>query len=671
MTQHRKAVAVAALLGGLLTLVGPAGASSEAAVRWTSMSESSTCGLPYIGTPIMSRSGFLSDSERLLGPLGGYFGRTLGAVRNDMVLWTVPMSGGSRVLVNRQALPAFQQVSANLAAAQADGRYYSISSIAAYTQRTIGGERQLSRHALGLSIDINPAQNPYSSDPNRLITNMPAWFIEAWTDAGFCWGGSWESAKDPMHFSWMGPTPGSAGLPLHAPSGVEAPYTAAASYDTAWGDLVSSRPVMLADLGGFGSLDVGTLRAHPEGTVIDVVSARSGFLECSHYRWLSDADVAGSPLVAMGDVDSDSRADLVAIDTNGTLTLSRRIDTFEESTVFSDVPLPPDPVQLTIGDWDGDRRGDLWLLGAGGDILVVSGQDFSTVLSEFTLSFAPTSIALGDRDGDGSVEIYAAVDESVVSILTGDGGEEIDRVELADTDLVALAAADQDGDGRSDISRLDATGSLHVAVGNSSTGRPVDGWWRNPSYQCDDDVIPLTWSGTFYDDDTSVFEADIETVAALGITKGCNPPFRDAYCPGDQITRGQMAAFLVRMLGLPTSAADHFTDDDGSEFQEDINRLAEAGITTGCTTTLFCPDDLVSRGQMAAFLVRGLGLVEGGDGNRFVDDDQSVFERDIELLATAGITRGCNPPANDRYCPEASVTRGEMAAFLGRATQID
>src|SRR5690606_41394018 len=95
-----------------------------------------------------------------------------------------------------------------------------------------------------------------------------------------------------------------------------------------------------------------------------------------------------------------------------------------------------------------------------------------------------------------------------------------------------------------------------------------------------------------------------------------------------------------------------------------------ASITRGCnppTNTLFCPDDFVTRGQMAAFLVRALGLTVDDPGDQFVDDDGHVFESDIERLASAGVTRGCNPPANDRFCPDDFVTRGQMAAFLHRA----
>ncbi len=69
---------------------------------------------------------------------------------------------------------------------------------------------------------------------------------------------------------------------------------------------------------------------------------------------------------------------------------------------------------------------------------------------------------------------------------------------------------------------------------------------------------------------------------------------------------------------------------------------------------------------MAAFLVRALGLTNRGTAD-FVDDNDSIFETDIERLATAGITKGCNPPINDRYCPNDQVTRAQMAAFLVRA----
>ena len=70
---------------------------------------------------------------------------------------------------------------------------------------------------------------------------------------------------------------------------------------------------------------------------------------------------------------------------------------------------------------------------------------------------------------------------------------------------------------------------------------------------------------------------------------------------------------------------------------------------------------------MAAFLVRAIGYVDGGGGNLFIDDDDSIFENDIDKLGTAGVTKGCNPPTNNQFCPNSVVARGQMAAFLHRA----
>lgn len=176
--------------------------------------------------------------------------------------------------------------------------------------------------------------------------------------------------------------------------------------------------------------------------------------------------------------------------------------------------------------------------------------------------------------------------------------------------------------------------------------------------------------GTFTDDDGNVHEGYIEAIAAAGITRGCNPPSNYLYCPGKPVTRGQMAAFLVRALDLPP-AGNAFRDDDDSIFQADINALAASGITRGCdppANTRFCADDLVTRGQMAAFLVRAFGYKGGADA--FDDDQQSIFKDDIDALAAAGITKGCDSPANASYCPDEPIGRDQMASFLGRALKL-
>jgi hypothetical protein len=175
--------------------------------------------------------------------------------------------------------------------------------------------------------------------------------------------------------------------------------------------------------------------------------------------------------------------------------------------------------------------------------------------------------------------------------------------------------------------------------------------------------------GSFIDDDGNVHEGGIEAIAAEGITTGCNPPANNRYCPAQTVTRGQMAAFVTRALHLPMSADDFFADDAGNVFENAINSLATAGITLGCNppaNDLFCPNREMTRGEMAAMLTRAFGYPAAAE-DRFNDDNGHLFEDSIDRLAAAGITLGCNPPANDHYCPDEKVARDQMATFLTRA----
>ncbi len=162
--------------------------------------------------------------------------------------------------------------------------------------------------------------------------------------------------------------------------------------------------------------------------------------------------------------------------------------------------------------------------------------------------------------------------------------------------------------------------------------------------------------------ETSFVDA-INWLRHTGITTGCGTA---TYCPDLPVTRGQMAALLNRALQLPAADQDYFSDDDDSTFQDDINRLRQAEITTGCGTDTYCPNLPVTRGQMAALLNRALQL-PAADQDYFSDDDDSTFQDDINRLRQAKITTGCG---TDTYCPNLPVTRGQMAAFLHRARDL-
>lgn len=181
-------------------------------------------------------------------------------------------------------------------------------------------------------------------------------------------------------------------------------------------------------------------------------------------------------------------------------------------------------------------------------------------------------------------------------------------------------------------------------------------------------AAPALAHGSFYDDDFSTHEPAIEAIADQGITQGCTD--LSEYCPWQLIPREQMAAFLDRALDLPATDTDHFVDDDDSPFEAEINRIASAGITKGCTSDgrSFCPHEPVPRDQMAAFLDRALDL-PATDTDYFVDDDDNRHEDAINRSAEDGITFGCDDEGT-RYCPRERVRRDQMASFMQRALDL-
>lgn len=107
----------------------------------------------------------------------------------------------------------------------------------------------------------------------------------------------------------------------------------------------------------------------------------------------------------------------------------------------------------------------------------------------------------------------------------------------------------------------------------------------------------------------------IDRFAELGITLGCQPGNPPLYCPSDPVKRENMSAFIMRSLGEfspPTPSSQRFGDvPPSNNFYNFIDRMAALGITLGCqpgNPPLYCPTDSVTRGQMAAFLVKAFKL---------------------------------------------------------------
>lgn len=146
------------------------------------------------------------------------------------------------------------------------------------------------------------------------------------------------------------------------------------------------------------------------------------------------------------------------------------------------------------------------------------------------------------------------------------------------------------------------------------------------------------------------------------------------YCPKSVVTRAQVASFIARTVMGPQgpfpSYDGQFTDVTAANPHADaIAFVAQTGISEGCADTAFCPDHGVTRGQMALFAVR---MMHGADylldppaSARYSDVPPShLHAAAIEQLALDGIELGCGAGT---FCPDAPVTRDEVAAFLVQA----
>ncbi|HNB32110.1 MAG TPA: S-layer homology domain-containing protein [Saprospiraceae bacterium] len=168
----------------------------------------------------------------------------------------------------------------------------------------------------------------------------------------------------------------------------------------------------------------------------------------------------------------------------------------------------------------------------------------------------------------------------------------------------------------------------------------------------------------------------IESLYNSGITGGCatNPL---SYCPTSPVTRAQMAVFLLKGIHgssfAPPAVGGNtgFTDVDVTHWAAAwIKQLAAEAITSGCGSGIYCPENTVTRAQMAVFLLKathGSSYSPPNVSATFGDTSGHWAEDWIEQLAAEGITSGC---AAGLYCPENPVTRDQMAVFLVKAFNL-
>lgn len=167
------------------------------------------------------------------------------------------------------------------------------------------------------------------------------------------------------------------------------------------------------------------------------------------------------------------------------------------------------------------------------------------------------------------------------------------------------------------------------------------------------------------------FHGSVERIFRDGVTAGCGAGL---YCRNAAVTRAQMAVLLLRSkMGPsyvpPPATGLLFGDVPAGSFAASwIEDLAARGITAGCGGGNYCSSASVTRAQMAVFLLRtllGPGYVPPAPTGAVFDDvpASSFAAGFIEDLAGRRLTGGCSSMGHS-FCPSASVTRGQMAAFL-------
>ena len=273
------------------------------------------------------------------------------------------------------------------------------------------------------------------------------------------------------------------------------------------------------------------------------------------------------------------------------------------------------------------------------DFYLLFSEDVTGVdPSDFNLTTTGSISGASVTGGNGSNSSYT------ITVNTGTGNGTI-RLNVVDDDTITDAT-------------LKPLGGVGAGNGNYNSGE-VYTIIKSPTFA----DVPLDYWANAY----------IERLYNAGITGGCTAiPLN--YCPDSTVTRAQMAVFLLKSIhgasytppavGVSTGFTDVATDYWAAAW---IKQLAAESITSGCGNGIYCPDATVTRAQMSIFLLKSKhGSIYNPTNAIGVFSDVPMgywADKWIEQLAVEGVTSGCGVGV---YCPDADVTRAQMAVFLVR-----
>jgi hypothetical protein len=180
-----------------------------------------------------------------------------------------------------------------------------------------------------------------------------------------------------------------------------------------------------------------------------------------------------------------------------------------------------------------------------------------------------------------------------------------------------------------------------------------------------DEVIPPSFEGAFVDDDGHSVAPMIDLLASRALISGCGP-YGLEICPDDELTGGDLEALLSEALGVEVSVADHLHFASRPAFLETFRPGVELEDALGCGIWQYCPEQVISRGDLAA-VVAAVFEVEPTDFDYFIDDEGHYAEAAINSLAAVEVFDTCTTFGPAPFEPGRPVTRAELFETMAKA----
>jgi S-layer homology domain len=173
-------------------------------------------------------------------------------------------------------------------------------------------------------------------------------------------------------------------------------------------------------------------------------------------------------------------------------------------------------------------------------------------------------------------------------------------------------------------------------------------------------VAPVAGAASYTDvKDTHWAKEAIDYVSEVGYMQGNGKGF----APDENMTRAEAAQLFTNIFGIADeSLTEDFSDVSEKDwFHDAVAAVLEHEIMNGMGNGKFAPESNLTRGQLAAIVVRAYGFEVEESEHSFSDIEGHMFEEEISILASLGLVNGVG---GDKFAPDANVTRAQMAQII-------